>query len=277
MTIRDDYRELAICAMVVLGETPPSGKVVWLKPGACHKARFCAFGIYSLKALAFSMQLDLDRETVDALRQFCSFIAVVYVPHFLASSIGSDSPVNDLLLFQKLFKYRNVDSQLADEALVVLRRHCWYLTPEVAVFSLFSKKVSPDEKSRLASKLLSLHSQAPESYKLEKPKFPVIDQTTRLEDLITAQSYKFFTILGMSSSWLAKSPEDWDNDEGFKDVKEFVHTVKVTNDVAERGVKLASDYATILTKDDSIRAQLLQGVERCRRQYPDFKKSTLSG
>jgi len=128
------------------------------------------------------------------------------------------------------------------------------------VFSLFSKKVSPDEKSRLASKLLSLHSQAPESYKLEKPKFPVIDQTTRLEDLITAQSYKFFTILGMDSSWLAKSPEDWDNDEGFKDVKEFVYTVKVTNDVAERGIKLASDYATILTKDDSIRAQLLQGV-----------------
>ena len=160
---------------------------------------------------------------------------------------------------------------------MVLRRHCWYLTPEVAVFSLFSKKVSPDEKSRLASKLLSLHSQAPESYKLEKPKFPVIDQTTRLEDLITAQSYKFFTILGMDSSWLAKSPEDWDNDEGFKDVKEFVHTVKVTNDVAERGIKLASDYATILTKDDSIRAQLLQGVERCRRQYPDFKKSTLTG
>ena len=277
MAIRDDYRELATCAMVVLGETPPSGKVVWLKPGACHKARFCAFGIYSLKALAFSVQLDLDRETVDALKQFCSFIAVVYVPHFLASSIWSDSTVNDLQLFKKLFEYRNVDSQLADEALVVLRRHCWYLTPEVAVFSLFSKKVSPDEKSRLASKLLSLHSIAPQSFKLEKPKFPAIDHNTRLEDLITAQSYKIFKILGVDSNWLSKPPEDWEMDETFKELKEFVHTVKVTNDVAERGIKLASDYATILTKNDGIRAELLQGVERCRRLYPDFKKSTLSG
>ena len=58
---------------------------------------------------------------------------------------------------------------------------------------------------------------------------------------------------------------------------EFVHTVKVTNDVAERGVKLASDYARILTKDDSIRAMLLQGVERCRRMYPNFLKTTLNG
>ena len=51
MTVRDDYRELAECAMLLLGETPPSGRIVWRKCGACHKARFCAFGIYSLKAL----------------------------------------------------------------------------------------------------------------------------------------------------------------------------------------------------------------------------------
>ena len=36
--------------------------------------------------------------------------------------------------------------------------------------------------------------------------------------------------------------------------KDFVKTVKVTNDVAERGVKMAKDYANILTKEDQIRA-----------------------
>ena len=40
MAVRDDYRELAECAMIILGECPPSGKIVWRKPGACHKARF---------------------------------------------------------------------------------------------------------------------------------------------------------------------------------------------------------------------------------------------
>ena len=53
-------------------------------------------------------------------------------------------------------------------------------------------------------------------------------------------------------------------------------TVKVTNDVAERGVNMASDYATMLTKDDTMRAVLLQGVEKSRRSYPDFRKKTLN-
>ena len=57
--IRDDYRELAECTMTLLGESPPSGKMMWKKPGACHKARFMAFGIYIMKSLAFSKQLEV--------------------------------------------------------------------------------------------------------------------------------------------------------------------------------------------------------------------------
>ena len=57
--------------------------------------------------------------------------------------------------------------------------------------------------------------------------------------------------------------------------KEFVKTVKVVNDAAERGVKLAQDYATILTKDDDMRAMILQGVEKNRRNFPDFKKKLI--
>ena len=89
--------------MLLLGETPPSGKIVWRKPGACHKARFMAFGIYSFKALAFSKQLDLEEETVDGLKQFCAFTATIYVPYFLASSMGSDAAVNDILMYKKVF------------------------------------------------------------------------------------------------------------------------------------------------------------------------------
>ena len=72
------------------------------------------------------------------------------------------------------------------------------------------------------------------------------------------------------------SPDKWDDDEDYKSAKEFVTTVKVTNDVAERGIKMAQDYATMLTKGDSMRAMLLQGVESSRWKYPDFKKKTLT-
>ena len=276
MTVRDDYRELAECAVLVLGAIPPSGKIVWRKPGACHKARFCAFGIYSLKALAFSKQLNLDDETVDALKRFCRFTSTIYIPHFLASSIGSDSPVNDLNLYKKLFVFKRIDTQLAEEALVVIRRHGWYLTPEVVVFSLFSSKMSMDMKSRMASKLLTFQASIPESYKLEKPKFPMVDKKTELVDLLTPHCFKFFSILGLGYQWLAKNPDLWEEEQEFRAARDFVKTVKVTNDIAERGVKIASDYAHILTKDDKIRSMILQGVEMCRKKYPNFYKKTLN-
>ena len=273
---RDDYKEIAECAMLLLGEIPPSGKIVWRKPGACHKARFMAFGIYSLKALAFARQLNVDEETVECLKQFSAFLTTIYIPHFLASSVGVDAAVNDLNLHHKLSNLRSSHAQIADAALVVLRRHGWYLTPEVVIFSLFSDKISEDEKSRISCKLLTLRSSKPESYKLQKPKFPNIDNQTKLFDLITSESFKFFDILGLEFDWLAMSPDKWEENESFKVAKNFVRTVKVVNDTAERGVKIAEDYATILTKDDAMRSMILQGVENNRSKYPDFKKITLN-
>ena len=235
------------------------------------------FEIYSLKALAFAHQFDWNDETTALLKQFCGFISTIYILYFLASSIGCDAAINDLGLYKKLFAYRRIDPQLAEESLVVLRRHGWYLTPEVAMFSLFSEKLSTDEKSRVACKLLSMKASTPESYKLEKPRFPVITEKTELVDLITPQSFKFFSILKLESDWLAKSPDKWVEEETYRKAMTYVRTAKVTNDVAERGVKMAADYAAILTKDDQIRDELLQGVERCRRLFPNFTKKTLNG
>ena len=99
---------------------------------------------------------------------------------------------------------------------------------------------------------------------------------TDLEDLITPESCKFFTIIDLNAGWLDLSPDKWDDNEDYKSVKELTTTVKVTNDVAERGVKMAQDYATMLTKDDSMRAMLLQGVESSRWKYPKLKKKTLT-
>ena len=89
-------------------------------------------------------------------------------------------------------------------------------------------------------------------------------------------SFKFCKVLNTDLAWLSMDPEEWEGDESYRNTKEFVRTVKVTNDVAERGVKMASDYATLLTKDDTMRAWILQGVEKSRRTYPDFKKETLN-
>ena len=75
-------------------------------------------------------------------------------------------------LFKSLFRYRITDPQLAEAALLVFRRHGWYLTPEVAIFSLFSDKFSKDAKSAIFCKLLTLKSSKPDCFKLKKPKSP---------------------------------------------------------------------------------------------------------
>jgi hypothetical protein len=59
MTVRDEYREHAVCAWILLGEIPQSGKIGWRKPGACHRAR--------------SEQLDLEDETKEGLAKLCRF------------------------------------------------------------------------------------------------------------------------------------------------------------------------------------------------------------
>ena len=47
-----------------------------------------------------------------------------------------------------------------------------------------------------------------------------------------------------------------------------------TNDCAERGVKLVTDYSKSLTKDSQERSKIYQVVEAERRAKPDANKNT---
>ena len=59
-------------------------------------------------------------------------------------------------------------------------------------------------------------------------------------------------------------------------LRKCVRQMKVTNDCAERGVKLATDYSKSLTKDSQERSKIYQVVEAERRVKPDAKKSSLN-
>ena len=146
--------------------------------------------------------------------------------------------------------------------------------PKSSFLSLFSLKVSGDEKAEIANKLLSQIKL--DAYKSQKPKFTNIDEKTKLAHLVTPESYKFFDILGLGCEWLAKNPDKWEVDESFSLAKTFVTTVEVVNDTAERGVKMAEDYTRTLTNDNDMRAKILQAVEKNRAKYSDFKKPTLN-
>ena len=99
---------------------------------------------------------------------------------------------------------------------------------------------------------------------------------TKLIDLVGVNSFMIFDLLGISWDWLRDKPDSWSSSEMFMTMRDYIRTVKVTNDVAERGVKIMADYASILTVDDDMRPLILQGVERNRRMFPSFKKSVLN-
>lgn len=58
-------------------------------------------------------------------------------------------------------------------------------------------------------------------------------------------------------------------------MEDFILNLKITNDTAERGVKMIQDYSKILTKDSKERQDILQVVEQHRDEIRDVKKSTL--
>ena len=157
-----------------------------------------------------------------------------------------------------------------------MRRHGWYIVPQMIPFALFSSQTSHDDKSVLASKILTFEHEIPVSYPLVKPTFPEISESTNIVDLVSKESFMFFTILKTDWQWLHLSPLQWEDNPSYKEAETFVRTVKVLNDLAERGIKLITDYAHCLTKDEEMRKILLHGVEQNRRKYPDFRKKTLN-
>ncbi|KAG7172797.1 hypothetical protein Hamer_G007042 [Homarus americanus] len=126
---REDYREAAELTLLVLGVNPPRG-THFLRPGACHHARWMAKIIYYLKIYMFSHQLELSSDLCVKVQRMAIFVSLLYTPAWLKSPVAEDAPVNDLQLHHELLRYRAVDCEVADAALAVASRHLWYLRPK---------------------------------------------------------------------------------------------------------------------------------------------------
>lgn len=141
------------------------------------------------------------------------------------------------------------------------------MTEETSVFSLFSDKVSNEEKKQVARKLQSF----PFELKEGVPSFPVVTKNTKLSSLIGKNSWLLFKALGIGSEWLSTSVKTWEQNEEYIKAKIFLKNIRVVNDVAERGVKLMQDFLLTLSKDEQNKQNILQSVESHRRSFSDFK------
>ena len=82
--------------------------------------------------------------------------------------------------------------------------------------------------------------------------------------------------LQASRDWLEMSPSLCSQVEAYQEAKKIVKGLKVTNDVAERGVAMITEYATLITSDKEERQKLLQVAEYHRGKFPKQTKSELN-
>ena len=272
---RDDYRECLELVLMVLGSPPK--KFSFKKPGPYHKARWMAPMIYGLKMFLFRSQLKKSKKDLEKLERFAIFVSLFYAEHWFTAPLAAEAPFMDLQLYKNMLQYKKFDPEIATAVLNKFMGHTWYLNQEYVPLSLFSKNVSDKDKEDIAKKLTKVTP--PKKYDCGYPNPVPLPQNAKglgrkLSDSIMSGSLFLFDALDFGKDWLYKPITDWESNKSFCEMKSWVQNLKVTNDCAERGVKLISDYANSLTKNSNDRENLLQVVEKHRKQYPNVTKAT---
>ena len=192
----------------------------------------------------------------------------------MTATAAADAPLQDITFVQEMMKYEAIDPEVALAVQRKLQNHGWYLTQELIPFALFSTKVSNSQKRSMADQLCTVEK--PQNFRVGKPVFPKIAENTTLADLIGPESHFIFAALDIGMEWLRLPVETRPQNEYYKTAYNFVTTLKVVNDIAERGVKMMADFANTITTNAELRQHLLQAVEYNRQQFDNFKKRTLN-
>ena len=97
-----------------------------------------------------------------------------------------------------------------------------------------------------------------------------------LNDFVTERSLTFFDKLRLPRSLLGKDPSQWETDSEYQKASDVVVHIRVTNNLAERGVSLIKDFQeAALTKNEEQLQLLLRIVSRHRKQMPVVTKNAV--
>jgi hypothetical protein len=276
---RDDYKELLQLVLVFVGSL--DGNVVGFRtPGAIHHARWMAKAIYCLKIFIFRRQFKMSKEEESSVRAISVFIVKFYCKAWFNAPKAHLAPQQDIGILHSLLEYKKCDNDIAEIALTKFLNHLWYLNANLVGLSFFDPTVTDEEKLLMTNKLLgstdepSEHGRAVNlKVKKEKVKY-VVDGG--LVNLVTKETFTFFDRFNIKTEFLRQHPNTWHENNDFQEGLKIVKTLKVVNDMAERGVKLMTDFNDLLTKDEVQKQYVLQVVSKCRALYPDVSKGTLT-
>ena len=133
--------------------------------------------------------------------------------------------------------------KIANAALEVLKRQCWWLSERMVPLALFSRSADEDTLAALAAAMMAaMPDEDTPPVEPGKPSFPVLKKEMQLKDFVGDQSWVFFNRIGDKGDWLVKAPSDWPSDPTFVSTKEIVDALHGVNDIAERGCRRAEFY-----------------------------------
>ncbi|KAG0717894.1 hypothetical protein GWK47_053527 [Chionoecetes opilio] len=193
---------------------------------------------------------------------------------WMSSTLAADAPSNDLQFMKDMMKFKRTDPEIAQAVLQKLEKP--QVVPDTGGLcrSLSSVADSVTKRSRtLLPSCTPLRSQIASD---EGNLCSLRLQPRRLwADLVGPESHLLLDTLGIEYDGFCSL---WRHGQGVDDYSkalEYVSNVKVVNDIAERGVKMMTDFANIITTDSQQKQYLLQTVEYNRERFDSFKKQTL--
>lgn len=235
--VRHDYAELNDLALKFLGIKT---KYDFRVPGATNNARWMFKIIYAFKTYLFRKFLGLDQDVVKKLERFCLFMSIVFIKFWNRCTIAVDAAYNDLQFIKEMDQYLDIDRSIASAALNAFKRHLSYLSDELILLSLFSDKVSDEEKD-IMNLMIVRNPRVPDrtansiQYKDEINEV----QHLHLHNFINLRSFFLFSRLRIDDNFLDLAAADWPNDVSYQNAKKQVDLITVVNDGSERALRQA--------------------------------------
>lgn len=249
--VRDDYKEItSSCLKFLTGireNLTKSNQVQFNALQNPSNARFMASSIQALNCFLFRQHLNWDtpeRERIlGQLPRFCLFVALVYVRYWNRSNILFDAGINDLRFIQELEEFTKIDQSTSNVAIEAISRHLYYLSEELIVLSLFSDKISTNEKNEITSRLLEMDENLPQrnlqSNHIKYSGDVDLWSHKRLADFVGKRSLYIFQLFNISVNFFRVNAIDWPQNAEYLNAKNIISSALVcVNDSTERVISM---------------------------------------
>lgn len=264
---REDYQELIQLCLVFLGGDMPK---YFRAPGAYHMARWMAKGIYAIKITLFADQLKLTSREKEGMMKVSMFVAMVYIKYWNEATIAAHAPKNDSDFIRDLADYE--DRSVAAVADRAMRRHLWYMSDDLIGLALFDERVDEGEKIAIVQAMKTQPALKVSSRRLQGKN---LNLQRPLSTWATVRSSNLIKGLLGDQTFLDENVTTWPSNPLYQLAQKRVATLRVSNDVAERGIALVKRFLGRRTKSEEQTQFLLQAVPLHTRAVPRKTKEQL--